>query len=229
MRVCAAPPFITSSRKLSQSHDVYCSHSSLWPLSDFSFLDVLRKDALPIAGNRTGGDNVDQLDRLLADLEPSVHFKRQYAQCPYPPTPVNPPVCPMPPACPMIPCPVPPPIVPVPPTPGPVPPPIDPVPPPVCPPAPQCPPCPTQPAVCPPGRPGPPGPPGPPCTGPPGQPGPPGISSPGPPGPPGLPGTCSGGGCVAPPSCGNEGWYGTITNMISSGCCDRGCPVSGSP
>ncbi|XP_047479869.1 collagen alpha-5(IV) chain-like [Penaeus chinensis] len=174
--------------------------------------------------NRTGTDNVDQLDRLLADLEPRVQFKRQYTQCPYIRPPVNPPVCPMPPACPMIPCPVPPGPDPVPPTPGPVRPPVDPVPPPVCPPAPQCPPCPTQPATCPPGRPGPPGPPGPPCAGPPGPPGPPGISSPGLPGPPGLPGTCSGSSCVAPPSCGNEGWYGTITNMISNGCCDRGCP-----
>ncbi|XP_042890007.1 collagen alpha-1(III) chain-like [Penaeus japonicus] len=160
--------------------------------------------------NRTGAGTVDQLDLLLADLEPSVPFKRQYSHCPYPRPPVNPPVCPMPPTCPSLPCPMPP---------------TDPVPPSECPPPPVCPPCPNQPVTCPPGRPGPPGPPGPPCTGPPGTPGPPGISSPGPPGPPGVPGSCNSGNCIAPPSCGNDAWYGTITNMISGGgCCHQECP-----
>ncbi|KAK8746724.1 hypothetical protein OTU49_017165 [Cherax quadricarinatus] len=193
-----------------------------------------------IAGNSSGtrGEELDQLDHLLAELTPwtvKQASKRQYQPQPYQYqqfpsycpgyTPNCPSACPANPGCPL--CPVNPPCpacpnVPSCPTLSPPPP----VPP--CPTYSPCPECPVTPISCPPGPKGFPGPPGPSCTGLPGPPGPPGHGIPGPPGNPGLPGRCESS-CPSPQpphNCGNQDLFAIIISLISNrSCCDHSCPV----
>ncbi|XP_042238218.1 collagen alpha-2(VI) chain-like [Homarus americanus] len=87
-----------------------------------------------------------------------------------------------------------------------------------------CPVCPdSDPTVCPPGPQGFPGSPGPPCTGNPGPPGPPGRSIPGPPGLTGPPGVCTDGVCPDQDCDHTDIMERIIIIMAGGGCCDNQC------
>ncbi|KAG7159983.1 hypothetical protein Hamer_G017425 [Homarus americanus] len=89
-----------------------------------------------------------------------------------------------------------------------------------------CPVCPdSDPTVCPPGPQGFPGSPGPPCTGNPGPPGPPGRSIPGPPGLTGPPGVCTDGVCPDQDCDHTDIMERIIIIMAGGGCCDNQCSL----